>query len=186
MNAKKALSDSQASQLKQACRDHALQAYEDARLRGLCAEGAFELAMQAILDTPMDCAPSNPHQAGEIFTKRLYDPPSSEDGLRVLVDRLWPRGIAKADATWQRWAKELAPSTALRKWFHQAPDQWPAFVQKYRAELQGLDDEMRDLLKFAKGRRMTLLYASASREHHHAQILQAALLALDQKGPQHA
>ncbi len=184
---KNASSDLQAQKLKQACRDNAIRAYEDALIRGLCAEGAFELAMQAIMDTPVATTSSSSTRSrtGVIFIKRIYDPALPEDGLRVLVDRLWPRGIAKADASWEHWAKDLAPSTELRQWFHQHPERWTAFAKKYRAELADRHDEMRQLLAQAGGRPMTLLYAASDRDHNHARVLRSELQDLERKEQEH-
>jgi uncharacterized protein YeaO (DUF488 family) len=71
-----------------------------------------------------------------IFIKRVYEWPSAEDGYRVLVDRLWPRGVKKQDARIDEWLKEVAPSTELRKWFNHEPEKWQAFTKKYAEELQ--------------------------------------------------
>src|SRR5665213_3526528 len=86
----------------------------------------------------------------DIHLKRAYLAPSSEDGVRVLVDRLWPRGVRKADAAIDRWAKEVAPSTELRRWFGHEPSRWDEFRRRYRAELSGnvaLLKEIRELAR---------------------------------------
>jgi uncharacterized protein YeaO (DUF488 family) len=74
----------------------------------------------------------------DIRLKRAYVPPSAEDGVRVLVDRLWPRGVRKSDAAIDRWAKEIAPSTELRRWFGHDPARWDEFQRCYKAELSGV------------------------------------------------
>jgi len=100
--------------------------------------------------------------------KRVYDDPAADDGCRVLVDRLWPRGVTKERAALDRWAKEVAPSTELRTWFHAHPDQFPEFARRYRAELDGNPAVagLRDL-----GPTVTLLYSVRDAEHNHAQLL---------------
>ena len=104
--------------------------------------------------------------------KRVYDDPTADDGKRVLVDRLWPRGVTKERAALDRWAKEVAPSTELRTWFHSHPDQFPEFAERYRGELTGNPavDELRHL-----DGTVTLLYSVRDAEHNHAQILAAYL-----------
>jgi len=104
--------------------------------------------------------------------KRVYDKPSEADGCRVLVDRLWPRGLSKADAKIDLWVKEVAPSHALRKRFHGEPAQWPQFVAAYEAELADSTaaalEELRGLIK--KGR-VTLLFAASDETHNNAVAL---------------
>ncbi len=110
-----------------------------------------------------------------IKTKRIYDPPAEDDGFRVLIDRLWPRGVRKDAAGIDHWAKDLAPSTELRQWFNHDPSRFDAFADRYRAELadrRGLIDE---LLAAARGRDMTLLYAAKDTVHNHAPVLRAYL-----------
>ncbi len=84
-----------------------------------------------------------------VFLKRAYAPPAAEDGMRVLVDRLWPRGLSKDEARIDIWMKEIAPSTALRRWFNHDPAKWQAFQQKYIKELEGSAalDELRRLVR---------------------------------------
>lgn len=102
--------------------------------------------------------------------KRVYDPPADDDGLRLLVDRLWPRGIARERARIDRWMKDLAPSDALRQQFHARPERWPEFLAAYAAELRGQPalDELRAL---ARRQRVTLLYASRDTVHNNAVAL---------------
>jgi uncharacterized protein YeaO (DUF488 family) len=104
----------------------------------------------------------------EYRVKRVYDDPSADDGKRVLVDRLWPRGVTKERAALDLWAKEVAPSTELRTWFHAHPDQFPEFAKRYRAELTD-NNAIKDL-KAIEGT-VTLLYSVRDAEHNHAQIL---------------
>ncbi|MGB6241245.1 MAG: DUF488 family protein [Castellaniella sp.] len=109
--------------------------------------------------------------------KRAYEPPADDDGLRVLVDRLWPRGLSKASFQHDRWCKDLAPSTELRRWFGHQPERWEQFQRDYRAELRshaalGLMDE---ILTTAQGRPVTLLYGARDTEHNQAVVLAQAL-----------
>jgi uncharacterized protein YeaO (DUF488 family) len=113
--------------------------------------------------------------ASRIRLRRVYDPPSPEDGLRILVDRLWPRGLSKAEAALDRWMKDIAPSTELRTWFGHDPDRWPEFRRRYTAELQqnaGVD-ELREL---ARQGRVTLLFGARDTEHNDAVVLRDVLL----------
>lgn len=109
-----------------------------------------------------------------IQLKRAYDKPARGDGLRILVDRLWPRGIKKEDLRLDAWAKALAPSTELRKWFDHDAEKWPEFRKRYRAELKQGDalKLIHDLIESPKGAKtITLLYAAKDREHNEAVIL---------------
>ena len=110
-----------------------------------------------------------------IHTKRVYDPPVGSDGLRVLVDRLWPRGLSKDDAKIDIWAKELAPSHDLRKWFHSDEGTFAEFKKRYRRELQALEEEARSLRKEIGRRKVTFVYATKDSAHNHAQLLGAFL-----------
>ncbi len=105
-----------------------------------------------------------------VRVRRVYDPPSPSDGARVLVDRLWPRGLAKEDARVDWWAKELAPSDKLRRWFGHSPPRYREFVERYRQELAGnpLLARLRDL---AAGRPVTLVYAARDERHNNARAL---------------
>jgi uncharacterized protein YeaO (DUF488 family) len=108
-----------------------------------------------------------------ITTKRAYEPYSRDDGYRVLVDRLWPRGLSKAKAHIDLWAKAIAPSTELRQWYGHDPEKWQEFQRRYRAELATLEAKtiLDDLVKRAKAGRVTLVYSS-----HAADISNAAAL----------
>ncbi|HEY0895489.1 MAG TPA: DUF488 family protein [Sphingobacteriaceae bacterium] len=111
----------------------------------------------------------------KISIKRIYEPAEASDGYRVLVDRLWPRGLKRDSVAIDRWAKELAPSTELRKWVHSQPEKWPEFEVKYLQELQGA--EMADLLKEIRRQEITtLLYGARDEKQNHAQVLQSFLL----------
>lgn len=111
-----------------------------------------------------------------ITTKRVYDEPSPEDGTRVLVDRLWPRGIGKGDARVGVWAKELAPSTALRKWFHSGDGEFSEFARRYRAELRGNADAVEGFFDgIDLRRRVTLVYAAKDTARNHALVLKEYL-----------
>jgi uncharacterized protein YeaO (DUF488 family) len=112
----------------------------------------------------------------EIRIKRIHTPADPSDGHRILVDRLWPRGISKEKAAIDEWGKELAPSTNLRKFFHQSPDNWDVFKAEYEAELAAHPDEL-DKVRFKANRGpVTLVYAASDNEHNHAVILRDMLL----------
>ncbi len=107
--------------------------------------------------------------------KRIYDPPSEEDGFRVLVDRLWPRGVKKADARLDHWAKYLAPSRELRTWFAHEPSKFAEFRARYCAELADKDTQVARLLEQAGSNAVTLLFAAKERRCNHARVLQEFL-----------
>ena len=106
-----------------------------------------------------------------IAVKRIYAPAAAGDGFRVLVDRLWPRGLRKEDAALDAWIREVAPSTALRRWFGHEPSRWEAFRHRYAAELDGLAEHWRPLAERARHGRLTLLYAARDEEHNQALVL---------------
>lgn len=105
-----------------------------------------------------------------VRVRRIYDPPEQGDGTRVLVDRVWPRGLRKADAPYDEWAKDVAPSTELRKWYGHDPDRFEEFRRRYRGELDGSSalDRLREL---ARDGDLTLLTATRSPEHSQARVL---------------
>ncbi|HLS69454.1 MAG TPA: DUF488 domain-containing protein [Kiloniellales bacterium] len=103
--------------------------------------------------------------------KRVYDPPQKSDGLRILVDRLWPRGLKKEAAAIDIWCKDLAPSSELRRWFHHDPDRWEAFAERYRKELVARTTPTEALLEQVGDRTATLLYGARDRERNHALVL---------------
>ncbi|SMX48921.1 DUF488 domain-containing protein [Maliponia aquimaris] len=109
--------------------------------------------------------------AERIRIKRIYRAVRVSDGKRILVDRLWPRGVAKDRARLAEWIKEIAPSDDLRHWFHDNPDQWDDFRTRYEAELDGHDDLVRDLAGYAQDGVVTLLYASKDEDHNNAVVL---------------
>lgn len=111
----------------------------------------------------------------KIVTKRIYETASEEDGFRVLVDRIWPRGLKKEKAAIDLWAKDVAPSTDLRKWFHHDPDRWEEFERRYRAELKECRPALEDLLKRAGRHRLTLLFAAREQEQNQATVLAEVL-----------
>lgn len=108
-----------------------------------------------------------------IRTKRVYSEPSLRDGVRILVDRVWPRGINKERARVVEWRKDLAPSTSLRKWFGHEPARWIEFHRRYRTELtqSGMVDELRKLARLSSNRTITLVYSAADEEHNQAVVL---------------
>ena len=113
-----------------------------------------------------------------ISTKRVYESASRKDGTRVLVDRLWPRGLTKERAAIDEWLRDLAPSNDLRHWYHAHPDQWEAFRKKYLKELAQPDREesLRRLYELAdKKKIMTLLFASKMEDHNNASVLKELL-----------
>jgi uncharacterized protein YeaO (DUF488 family) len=111
----------------------------------------------------------------KIQTKRVYEPAATTDGYRILVDRLWPRGLTKEAASVDRWMKEVAPSNELRKWFHANMDQWDEFNVRYRAELKGSDalQELRSLV--AEKNLVTLLFAAKTEDRNQASVLRDLL-----------
>ncbi|WP_054848504.1 DUF488 family protein [Methanoculleus chikugoensis] len=106
-------------------------------------------------------------------TKRIYEEPSVDDGIRILVDRLWPRGgLSKEKAEIDRWEKDLAPTSELRKWFGHDPAKWDEFLRRYRAELEGgKEEELARLRQEASEGTVTLLYAAKDEEHNNAVAL---------------
>jgi len=110
-----------------------------------------------------------------IVTKRIYDPPSHRDGRRILVDRLWPRGIKKEEAVIDEWLKEMAPSDVLRKWFDHDPAKWCEFKQKYKKELRGKGEILERLRREAGQGRVTLLFAAKDLDHNNAVALKEIL-----------
>src|ERR1035441_9113041 len=120
-----------------------------------------------------------------VALKRVYAEPSPQDGARVLVDRLWPRGLKKSDAALDAWLKDLAPSNELRKWFHAHPPQWSKFREKYLAELttgfaHAALQQLHDLAHKRRG--ITLLFASKNVEQNNALVLKQ-LIDGDRKPP---
>jgi uncharacterized protein YeaO (DUF488 family) len=112
-----------------------------------------------------------------ISIKRAYEDPAPEDGYRVLVDRVWPRGRTKEALALDEWAKALAPSAKLRKWFGHAPKRWHVFQQRYREELSTLQqrERLKSLVTAAGNRRLTLVYGAKDEEHNQAVVLRDML-----------
>ena len=107
--------------------------------------------------------------------KRIYEPVADDDGERVLVDRLWPRGVSKHAAALSLWLKEVAPSPALRKWWDHDPQRWIEFQRRYRAELKANAAPVQQLRSLARQRRVTLLYGAHDPKLNHALVLASYL-----------
>lgn len=118
-----------------------------------------------------------------IAIKRVYEKAEKGDGFRVLVDRLWPRGLRKEDARIDLWLKEVAPSDALRKWYAHDPEKWPEFRKRYFAELEGKRDAAAQLREGAERGAMTLLYASKEERLNNAAALREFLIRLPPSVP---
>lgn len=121
--------------------------------------------------------------SGRIRIRRVYEPRSPDDGVRVLVDRLWPRGLTRVEADLDYWLKDAAPSTGLRKWFGHRPDRWAAFRRHYLLELRA-SPAVAQLRALCRAGPVTLLYAARDPDHNEAQVL-AALLARDGAATNH-
>ncbi len=114
----------------------------------------------------------------EVEIKRAYDPASPDDGFRVYIDRLWPRGLSHATFHYDLWDKEIAPSTELREWFHSSPDSlWPEFESRYRAELEANPAFKSLLATISDKPKVTLLYSSHDRAHNNAIVVRQLLAA---------
>lgn len=113
----------------------------------------------------------------KVSIRRVYEPPEGSDGYRVLVDRVWPRGQRKDELALDEWAKDLAPSTGLRKWFGHDPERWEGFRERYRAELDTPEarERMRALVEAAGERRITLVYSAKDERHNQAVVLRELL-----------
>ncbi|WHZ21184.1 MAG: DUF488 domain-containing protein [Nitrospira sp.] len=117
-----------------------------------------------------------PFPVSHLRLKRAYEPVASDDGVRILIDRLWPRGLSKADAALNEWIKDIAPSTELRQWFGHDPDRWPEFRRRYRAELQQHTQELERIRTLARAQTVTLVYSAHDETHNDAVVLQEVLL----------
>ena len=111
-----------------------------------------------------------------IHLKRAYESPSSTDGVRVLVDRLWPRGVSKERAAIDKWMKDVAPSTELRRWFGHDPKRWSEFRRRYQAELSRHEELLNELRAMARKRPLTLIYAARDEAHNEAVVLRDVLI----------
>lgn len=121
--------------------------------------------------------------SGLLKVKRVYEPPSVDDGARILVDRLWPRGMTRARVHAEAWRRDLAPSADLRSWFNHDPVKWHEFLRRYRAELEarGVWADLVALAHRAERENVTLLYGSRDTEHNQAVALRE--MALGRRGP---
>lgn len=106
-----------------------------------------------------------------IQIKRAYEAPDDQDGHRILVERLWPRGIKKEDLQIEAWLKDVAPSTTLRKWFNHQLERWPEFVARYHAELEAQPEGWQPLLSLAQTGPLTLIYSARDTTHNSALVL---------------
>ena len=113
---------------------------------------------------------------GNVKLKRAYDAPAVEDGTRILVDRLWPRGIKKADAALDLWMKDVAPSTRLRQWFGHETDRWQEFRRRYVDELRQKSDLLNELRTLARKGPITLVFGAHDQTHNDAVVLRKVLL----------
>lgn len=114
--------------------------------------------------------------AGNVRLKRAYEPPAPEDGERILVDRLGPRGVSKADAALDAWMKDIAPSTGLRQWFAHDPARWENFRDRYAEELRNHADLVEQLRERARRGPITLVYSAHDAEHNDAVVLRDIVL----------
>lgn len=110
-----------------------------------------------------------------IKIKRIYDDPSKNDGYRILIDRIWPRGVSKEDAELDDWNKDIAPSDKLRKWFDHDPEKFDEFAKKYREELDDKKEDLTEIRKKAEKQTVTLLYGAKDTKHNQAVVLQNVL-----------
>lgn len=115
--------------------------------------------------------------ASNVRLKRAYEKPARGDGTRILIDRLWPRGVRKADAALDQWAKDIAPSTPLRKWFGHDPARWAEFRRRYAEEIRQRAEELGQLRSLARKGRVTLVYSAHDELHNDAVVLREVLLA---------
>jgi len=109
--------------------------------------------------------------AFSIVVKRIYEPATASDGQRVLVDRVWPRGVTKEKAALTLWLKDIAPSDGLRKWFDHQPERWEEFQKRYRSELAGRQEPLRELAGLLEHGRVTLLYGAHEQRYNNAVAL---------------
>ncbi|KAL4439408.1 hypothetical protein ABPG77_008737 [Micractinium sp. CCAP 211/92] len=114
--------------------------------------------------------------APQIAVKRAYEAPAKEDGHRVLVDRMWPRGVKKEALNVQEWMKEVAPTSELRQWFNHDPERWEEFQRRYSAELDNNCDVWAALAEAARHGKLTLVYGAIDELHNNAVALRAYLL----------
>ncbi|MBX3320786.1 MAG: DUF488 family protein [Nitrospira sp.] len=113
---------------------------------------------------------------GKVLVKRVYEPVTKSDGFRVLVDRLWPRGLSKSEAKLDLWLPDLGPSTVLRQWFNHDPTRWVEFLHRYHAELKEKTAFLTAIKEQAKTSPVTLLYSAKDEHHNQAVALQSFLI----------
>src|SRR2546421_4286107 len=126
------------------------------------------------LEVPSDDGEGE-HMSPDVRAKRIYDPFGPEDGYRVLIDHVWPRGISRERARLDEWARSLAPSDGLRKWFDHRPPRFAGFRTRYRDELAAQSELVDELRRRAASGRVTVLYAARDREHNNAVVLAEVL-----------
>jgi uncharacterized protein YeaO (DUF488 family) len=114
--------------------------------------------------------------ADNVRLKRAYEPPAPDDGARILIDRLWPRGVSKAGAAVDQWLKDIAPSTELRKWFGHDPAKWQEFRRRYAEEVRQQPDLLDQLRSLARKGTLTLVYSAHDEAHNDAVVLRELLL----------
>jgi uncharacterized protein YeaO (DUF488 family) len=118
----------------------------------------------------------------DVRLKRAYEPATAADGYRILIDRLWPRGVSREEARLDEWARELAPSAELRRWFAHDPARFDEFRRRYNEELAAQDPKLRDLRRRAREGRLTLVYGARDTEHNDAVVLAEILRRRAQPG----
>jgi uncharacterized protein YeaO (DUF488 family) len=124
-----------------------------------------------------------PLTASNVRLKRAYEPPEKKDGARILVDRLWPRGVSKEEAKLDEWIKEIAPSAELRTWFGHDPRRWDEFRKRYRAELAEHAETLNDLRRRAREDPITLVYSARDEVHNDAVVLRNVILGIAETEP---
>jgi uncharacterized protein YeaO (DUF488 family) len=115
-------------------------------------------------------------KSSNVKLKRAYEPPAADDGTRILIDRLWPRGISKAQASLDHWMKDIAPSTELRQWFGHDPERWTEFRRRYGEEVRGHREQLGRLRALARKGPVTLVFSARDERHNDAVVLRNVLL----------
>lgn len=119
----------------------------------------------------------------KVRCKRVYEAVEAQDGYRVLVDGIWPRGMSRERLALDAWLRDIAPSAGLRRWFHHDPERWTEFRRRYRAELDPPPPALKDLARRAAAGGVTLLYAARDTRHNHARVLAEVLSEIDPDRP---
>lgn len=109
--------------------------------------------------------------SSRVWLRRAYEPPTRNDGYRILVDRIWPRGVSKEELQLDEWCRDIAPSDALRHWFDHDPTRWAEFCERYRAELNANADPLEVIVKHTEVGRVTLVYGARDEAHNNAVAL---------------